>query len=365
MKRKAFYSSFFIFSFSYLLLLCSCGTANKTATSVGADAEKRYSLYGIGFYNLENLFDTVHTLTPDGTDKNDYEYTPEGTMKWSTMKYEAKLKNMAQVLSQMATDRIPGGATLIGVSEIENRAVLEDLLKQPALRDRGWEIAHAESPDQRGVDCAFLYNPKQFHLETVAYPLYYNEDGSLYYTRGFLTIGGTLAGERVHAIVCHWPSRFSESPARERAGELVRAIKDSIIAQYPGSSVIIMGDLNDDPDDKSLVKGLGAKRTKEECTADGDLYNPWWKTLRDDGVGTLKYDGKWNLFDQIIVSGHLVDGDRSHLQYFKNEIFVRDYLIQQEGKYKGNPLRTHASGTWLNGYSDHLPTTIYLVKEVK
>ena len=107
----------------------------------------------------------------------------------------------------------------------------------------------------------------------------------------------------------------------------------------------------------------GAKKNKEECKDDGDLYNPWWKTLRDDGVGTLKYNGKWNLFDQIIVSGHLVDGDRSHLQYFRNEIFVRDYLIQQEGKYKGNPLRTHASGTWLNGYSDHLPTVVYLIKE--
>ena len=356
-----------LFALLIPVLLCACGASNKTASRAVSEfsAEKRYNMYGIGFYNLENLFDTVHTLAPDGTDKNDYEYTPEGTMKWSTMKYEAKLKNMAQVLSQMATDRIPGGATLIGVSEIENRGVLEDLLKQPALRDRGWQIAHVESPDQRGVDCAFLYNPKQFQLETVAYPLYYNEDGSLYLTRGFLTIGGTLAGEKVHAIVCHWPSRFSESPARERAGELVRAIKDSIIAQYPGTSVIIMGDLNDDPDDKSLVKGLGAKRTKEECKGDGDLYNPWWKTLRDDGVGTLKYDGKWNLFDQIIVSGHLVDGDRSHLQYFRNEIFARDYLIQQEGKYKGNPLRTHASGTWLNGYSDHLPTTIYLIKEVQ
>ena len=256
MKRKAFYFSFLILP---LLLLTACGASHKTAsTGNGLSAEKRYSLYGIGFYNLENLFDTVHTLAPDGTDKNDYEFTPEGTMKWSTMKYEAKLKNMATVLSQMATDRIPGGATLIGVSEIENRAVLEDLLKQPALRDRGWKIAHVESPDKRGVDCAFFYNPKQFNLETIAYPLYYNEDGSLYYTRGFLTIGGTLAGERVHAIVCHWPSRFSESPARERAGELVRAVKDSIIAEYPGSSVIIMGDLNDDPDDKSLTRGLGA-----------------------------------------------------------------------------------------------------------
>ena len=353
-----------------LALLCACGAANKTAqapvtrAAVGADAEKRFALYGIGFYNLENLFDTVHDYAADGSDKNDYEYLPTGANKWGTMKYNSKLKNMSTVLSQLATDRIPTGATLIGISEIENRRVVEDLLKQPALADRGYEIAHAESPDVRGVDCAFIYNPRQFHLETVSYPLYTHEDGTVSHTRGFLTVGGTLAGERIHFIVCHWPSRAAESARRERAGTLVRAVKDSILTLYPSSSVIIMGDLNDDPDDKSIAQALGAKKNKEECSP-ADLYNPWWKTLRDDGVGTLKYDGKWNLFDQIIVSGNLVDGDRSHLQYFRNEIFVRDWMIQHEGKYKGYPLRTTSSGAWTNGYSDHFPTTIYLMKEVK
>ena len=363
-----------------LVMLCSCGAANQTTpvtraanqtspatrAAVGSDdaGEKRFALYGIGFYNLENLFDTIHDYAPDGTDKNDYEYLPTGTNRWGTMKYNSKLKNMSTVLSQLATDRIPAGATLIGISEIENRRVVEDLLKQPALADRGYEIAHAESPDIRGVDCAFIYNPKQFRLETVSYPLYLHEDGTVSHTRGFLTVGGTLAGERIHFIVCHWPSRASESARRERAGELVRAVKDSILSLYPGTSVIIMGDLNDDPDDKSIAQSLGAKKNKEEC-APSDLYNPWWKTLRNDGVGTLKYDGKWNLFDQIILTGNLVDGDRSHLQYFKNEIFVRDYMVQHEGKYKGYPLRTTSSGAWTNGYSDHFPTTVYLIKEVK
>lgn len=374
-----------LFCLAAIALLCSCGATAPTASS-SADAvtsatarkaqsgsqnalseskqEKRYNLYGIGFYNLENLFDTIHTLAPDGTDKNDYEYLPDGANKWNTMKYNAKLKNMSTVLSLMGTDRIPNGLTLVGVTEVENRGVLEDLLKQPALQDRGWEIAHVESPDKRGIDCAFFYNPKQFHLETINYPLYYNEDGSLYYTRGFITIGGTLAGEKVHFIMNHWPSRFAASPARERAGDIVRAIKDSILVQYPGSSVIIMGDMNDDPDDPSMAIHLGAKKQKENC-GPTDLFNPWWKTLRDDGIGTLKYDGKWNLFDQIVMTGNLVDGDRSHLQFFRNEIFVRDFMLQHEGKNKGNPLRTSASGVWQNGYSDHLPTTIYLVKEAQ
>ena len=146
--------------------------------------------------------------------------------------------------------------------------------------------------------------------------------------------------------------------------DIVRAIKDSILVQYPGSSVIIMGDMNDDPDDPSMAIHLGAKKQKEDC-GPTDLFNPWWKTLRDDGIGTLKYDGKWNLFDQIVMTGNLVDGDRSHLQFFRNEIFVRDFMLQHEGKNKGNPLRTSASGVWQNGYSDHLPTTIYLVKEAQ
>ena len=357
-----------------LLVLVSCGTANKAGTGTAtaaktsanaATAEKRYQAYAIGFYNLENLFDTVHDYAPDGSDKNDYEYLPDGKNRWNGLKYTSKLKNMSTVLSQLGTSVLPGGCCVVGVTEIENRRVLEDLLQQPALKDRNWQIAHVESPDYRGIDCALLYDPTQFQMETISYPLYWREDGSLYHTRGFLTVGGLLAGERVHFIVNHWPSRFADSPARERAGLLVREVKDSILAVYPGSSVIVMGDLNDDPDDKSLTEGLGAKKTKAEVTTDDGMFNPWWKTLRDDGVGTLKYDGKWNLFDQIVLSGHLVNGDRTSLEFWKNEIFVRDYLIQQEGKYKGNPLRTAASGVWMNGYSDHLPTTVYLVKEVK
>ena len=357
-----------------IVLLASCGSSKNATSPNGlkastaanaATAEKRYQAYAIGFYNLENLFDTVHSYAPDGSDKNDYEYLPDGKNRWNTLKYTSKLKNMSTVLSQLGTSVIPGGCSVVGVTEIENRDFLEDLLKQPALKDRNWEIAHVESPDYRGVDCALFYDPKVFHMETVAYPLYYHEDGSLYHTRGFLTVGGTIAGEHVHFIVNHWPSRFADSPARERAGLLVRQVKDSIMALYPEGNVIVMGDLNDDPDDKSLTEGLQARKTKAECPNNSDMFNPWWKTLRDDGIGTLKYDGKWNLFDQIIVSGHLVNGDRSTLEYWKNEIFVRDYLIQQEGKYKGSPKRTAASGVWLNGYSDHLPTTIYLVKEVQ
>lgn len=365
--------------FSFLALMLAL-----TAVAGQAD-EKRYALYGIAFYNQENLFDTIHDAG-----KNDYEFLPQGSFKWGAMKYNAKLKNMSTVLAQLCTDKLPQGAAVIGLSEVENRRVLEDLLKQPALAGRGYEIVHYEGPDRRGVDCAFFYNPRFFTLEnSMLVPYYYLDkkqpdvdlgfyvDGegrvrahqelrgdTTYITRGFLVMSGKLGGEDVHFIVNHWPSRAAGSEARERAGVQVKALKDALLRQTPGSKVIIMGDMNDDPNNKSMTEALGCKH-KKEGVRENDLYNPWWDMLYKTGQGTLLYDGKWNLFDQIVFTGNLLGNDRSSLKFYRNEIFLRDWLFQQEGRYKGSPLRTHAGGVWLNGYSDHLPTMIYLVKEIK
>lgn len=323
--------------------------------------EKRYEVYGVGFYNLENLFDTIHDYG-----KNDYEYLPDGTNKWGTLKYTNKLKNMATVLNEMATDVIPVGMAAVGVSEVENSRVLEDLVNHEILAPRGWDFVHIEGPDKRGVDCALLYNPQLFKPVNSKLAPYTTEDNdTTYKTRGFLIVSGEMGGELVHIIVNHWPSRYASSPARERAGVLVRDLKDSLLAEMPESRVIIMGDMNDDPDDKSLKTCLGALRDKDDIENATDLYNPWWDILRRRGHGTLKYRGKWNLFDQVILSGNLVNNDRSTLELYKTEIFSRNYLFQQEGRYKGNTLRTHAGGVWLNGYSDHLPVIVYLVKEAK
>lgn len=321
--------------------------------------EKKFALYAVAFYNQENLFDTIHD-----TGKNDYEYLPDGAMKWNSMKYTAKLKNMSEVISQLATDKLPMGAAVIGLSEVENRRVLEDLIAQPALAPRGYEIIHYEGPDKRGVDCAFLYNPAMFHVTATKLAPYIYVNDTVHKTRGFLIASGEMAGERVHFIVNHWPSRAAASPARERAGDQVRALKDSLLNDEPDSKVFIMGDMNDDPMDKSMSAELGAKRNPKDV-GPHDLYNPWWDTLVKKGVGSLMYRGKWNLFDQIVFTGNLLGNDRSTLKYYKNEVFMRDYLFQQEGKYKGYPKRTHAGGVWLNGYSDHLPTIIYLIKEVQ
>ena len=343
--------------FNLLCVLSLLFVSVFTATA----QEKKYSVYSVGFYNLENLFDTIHDAG-----KNDYEFLPDGTNKWGTLKYVNKLKNMATVLNEMGTDVVPVGMAAVGVSEVENSRVLRDLVNHEVLAPRGWDFVHIEGPDRRGVDCALLYNPKLFKpVNSVLSPYTTEDNDTTYKTRGFLVVSGDMGGELVHIVVNHWPSRYAKSPARERAGILVRQVKDSIMNEHPDTKILIMGDMNDDPDDKSMKTCLGAMREKEDVKAPSDLYNPWWNILRKKGHGTLKYKGKWNLFDQIVVNGNLIGNDRSTLKLYKTEIFSRSYMFQQEGRYKGNTLRTHAGGVWLNGYSDHLPVIVYLIKEVK
>lgn len=334
--------------------------------SVAAQAQKKYSVYAIGFYNLENLFDTIHD-----PGKNDYEYLPDGTNKWNAIKYEHKLANMSKVLSEMATDMLPVGCAAIGVSEVENANALNDLVSQKPLKDKGFQFAHVEGPDKRGVDCALLYNPKLFTVrDTKLVPYIYELPEDVQkdkQTRGFLTVSGEVAGEHVTIIVCHLPSRYATSYYRELGGKQLKVLKDSLQKDDPKVKIFIMGDMNDDPFDKSIAQSLGARREIKDVELFG-LYNPFWNTIKE-GTGTLFYNGAWNLFDQIIMSENLLDKKQKRnyeaLTFYKHAIFRRDYLIQQEGKYKGAPKRTQAGGVWLDGYSDHLPVVVYLIKEQK
>lgn len=345
---------------SLLIVMFLVGAMNAQAQ------EKKFSVYAIGFYNLENLFDTCHDAG-----KNDYEYLPDGRNKWSGLKYTSKLRNMARVLSEMGTDKLPlVGCAAIGVSEVENAKCLTDLCNQDVLKARNFQFCHIEGPDQRGVDCGLLYNPSLFTVRNVKLVPYVYDlpKDSMRATRGFLVVSGTMANEHVTIIVNHLPSRGATSYYRELGGKQIRVVKDSLIAEDPLVKLFIMGDMNDDPKDPSMSVALGAKRKIEEVKEQADLYNPFWD-IHASGTGTLMYDGAWNLFDQIILSNSLLNQkgqrDYSTLKLWQPQIFRRDYLFQQEGKYKGNTLRTHAGGVWLNGYSDHLPTLVYLVKEQK
>ena len=331
-----------------------------------SQARKGLSVYGVGFYNLENLFDTCHDAG-----KNDYEYLPDGSNHWTGLKYTHKLRNMARVLADMGTDKLPDvGCAVIGVAEVENAGCLTDLCNQPPLKAKNFQFVHIEGPDLRGIDCGLLYNPALFTVRDVklvpyVYKLPIDEK---YRTRGFLTVSGTMAGEHVTVVVNHLPSRAAISYYREEGGRQLRELKDSLMREDPKVKLIIMGDMNDDPQDKSMAEQLGARREIKDVEAPDGLWNPWWNVLAS-GSGTLKYRGAWNLFDQIIVSHSLLDqkGKKNYksLKLTDYEIFRRDYLMQTEGKYEGYPLRTHAGGEWLDGYSDHLPTVIYLAKKQK
>ena len=329
-----------------------------------ASAQKKYSVYGVGFYNQENLFDTCHD---EG--KRDYDFLPTGSYKWNAMKYNHKLNNMSRALADMGTDVLPNiGCAIIGLAEVENSKALDDLIAQPALSARNYQYVHIEGPDRRGIDCALLYNPSLFSVKNTRLVPYVQKlkKDSAFYTRGFLTVSGTLADENVAVIVCHLPSRFSESFYRELGAEQVKAIKDSLLNDDPNCKVFVMGDMNDDPIDKSMAGILKGKANIKDVN-EGDMYNPWYNILVKEGVGTLLYQGSWNLFDQILLTPNLLNKDDkkdfSSLKLWKNQIFKRDYLFQTEGKYKGSPKRTTAGGVWLDGYSDHLPVVIYLVKE--
>lgn len=336
-----------------LLLVAVCG-----------HAQRKYSVYAVGFYNQENLFDTCHD---EG--KNDSEFLPTGSYRWNGLKYTHKLRNMARALADMGTDVLPKvGCAVIGLSEVENAKVLDDLTAQEPLRARGYKYVHVEGPDKRGIDCAMLYNPSLFKVVDVKLVPYVPDESMAkdYCTRGFLTVSGELAGEPVAVVVCHWPSRFAGSSYRERAAELVKNLKDSLLNVNPDMKVMVMGDMNDDPTNKSMKDVLRAKADANSVN-EGDMYNPWYNILVKQGTGTLSYQGSWNLFDQIVLTPNMVNKsgkrDFSTLKYWKNQIFRRDYLINTEGRYKGTPKRTHASGIWLDGFSDHLPVVVYLVKE--
>ena len=333
-------------------------------TFLPASAQKKYSVYGVGFYNQENLFDTCHD---EG--KRDYDFLPTGSYKWNAMKYNHKLNNMSRALADMGTDVLPNiGCAIIGLAEVENSKALDDLVAQPALSARNYQYVHIEGPDRRGIDCALLYNPSLFSVKNTRLVPYVQKlkKDSAFYTRGFLTVSGTLADEHIAVIVCHLPSRFSESFYRELGAEQVKAIKDSLLNDDPNCKVFVMGDMNDDPIDKSMAGILRGKGNIKDVNQ-GDMYNPWYNILVKEGVGTLLYQGSWNLFDQILVTPNLLNKDDkkdfSSLKFWKNQIFKRDYLFQTEGKYKGSPKRTTAGGGWLDGYSDHLPVVVYLVKE--
>lgn len=328
--------------------------------TISLSAQVKSDIYPIAFYNLENLFDTSRDYSIQ-----DEDFTPSGRNHWTEEKYNKKLNNLAQVISQLGCGQNKDGFVLLGVAEVENRKVMEDLILKTKLSAAKYQIVHQDSPDARGIDVGLIYNPKYFKVNTYkVYPFTIPGNNNIR-TRDILVVSGFLDGQPLSILVNHWPSRRGEdsSPLRERAGSICKHISDSIYQESPATAIIIMGDMNDDPKDKSTSIALGAKKEMNQVK-EGGLFNTMWK-IHDSGKGTLCYRDQWNLFDQIIISQSLLNAGKSNLKYMKSEIFTRDYMFQQSGKYKGYPLRTFSGNNFLNGYSDHFPTLIYLEKRKK
>ncbi len=324
---------------------------------------KQYKVGVIGFYNCENFYDTI-----DDPKTNDEEFTPQSELHYGTATYSDKVSRLAEVLSQMGKDITPDGLSMFGVAEIENEKVLQDLIAQPAFKGRNYKIVHYDSPDQRGVDVGFIYNPKYFRVLT-SYPLNVpltEDNGKPHPTRDILWVLGIYDGDTINVFVNHWPSRRggedASAPGRALAASIAKKAIDEKMKNNPNTKVILMGDLNDDPISPSVAKVLGAKGDKEKV-GKGEMYNPWVKYIKN-GTGTLVFDGSWNLFDQIMVSYGFLDQKQSGYFYSKAIIFKKEFMLSQTGSHKGYPLRTFDGNEYQHGYSDHLPTYIVIMKEL-
>jgi predicted extracellular nuclease len=323
---------------------------------------KKYTVRTIAFYNVENLFDTQNDSLIFDDDR-----TPNGKDRWTTERYHKKLKNISKVISKIGAGVTKTSPDLIGLCEVENRQVLQDLIHQPALLEKNYGIVHFDSPDERGIDVALLYKkavfiPSSFESHRL---LLFNTDDERNYTRDQLVVGGLLDNEKIHFIINHWPSRSGgesrSKPNRIAAAQLNKRIMDSLIRLDANTKIINMGDLNDDPIDESLRKVLKTKGEREKLEA-GELFNPMEKMYKK-GIGSLAYRDKWNLFDQIFFTPNLVYSKEGTYRFWKAGVFSASYLITQKGPYKGYPFRTYAGGNYTGGYSDHFPVYIYLIKD--
>ncbi|WP_438972846.1 endonuclease/exonuclease/phosphatase family protein [Polaribacter sp.] len=330
------------------------------------DEAKQYTIRTVAFYNLENLFDTINDRSI-----ND-EASPMMELKSNRSKvYWDKIDKLSSVIMQIGADKANTSPTLLGVSEVENLGVLEDLVKSKNLVKKDYGIIHYDSPDKRGIDVALLYQKRYFkpvHHEVFNPNIYRN--GYKVYTRDQLLVSGYLDDELIHVIVNHWPSRSGgeakSRPLREKAAYQNTKIIAQIREKDPNAKIITMGDFNDDPTNSSFKKVLKTKSNKNEVGT-LDIYNPY-ENLHKRGFNTLGYRDNINLFDMILISSPLLEKgkkDFSDYKMFKAMIFNKRFLTTKRGQFKGYPFRSFSYGGYTGGYSDHYPVYMYLIKEKK
>ncbi len=324
---------------------------------------KTYQVRTIAFYNVENLFDTLN----DSLIFDD-ERTPKGRYAWTKERYHTKIGNIAKVVSEIGVEKTGTSPDIIGLCEVENKSVLQDLVAHPHLEAKDYGIIHFDSPDERGIDVALLYKKAVFIPSSVKSQrlLLFNEEGFRDYTRDQLIVGGLLDNEQLYFLVNHWPSRSGgeqrSRPNRIKAAQQNKRIIDSLQTLDFNAKIISMGDFNDDPIDDTFKKVLKTEGKLKKLDST-QLFNPMEKWFRK-GVGTLAYRDKWNLFDQFVLSPNLVDTkSKRNYSFWKAGIYSPAYLKNPTGKYKGYPFRTYVGTTYYGGYADHFPVYLYLIRK--
>lgn len=326
----------------------------KTTTSTTESTDKKIpSTHTVAFYNVENLFDTE-----DDPNTFDEDFTPTGKQEWTQERYEQKLKKIAQVISSIGDE---DGAEIIGVCEIENEKVLQDLVNEPLLKKQGYKYVQYDSPDERGIDVALLYKESIFEVTSSKnYEAKLDNDK----TRDVLLVSGKLEGEEIHLIVNHWSSRGGgeqeSAPKRMVSALVARQIVDDLEAQNPNAKIVLMGDFNDEPFNESLTKGLQAVDSKE--FKGKQLFNAFY-SLQKQGKGTYNYKGDWNMLDQMIISKGFLNNKEKGWNYVDANIYDAEFLKEASGKYKGNPFRTFVGTKYLGGTSDHFPIYVHLERQ--
>ncbi len=315
-----------------------------------AETSKKIAL---AFYNLENLFNTTNDVGV-----LDHEFLPDSDRKWTEKRYDTKIKKLAEVISKISEKDTGEPPALVGVAEVENISVLNDLVQSESLATYKYGIVHYDSPDERGIDVALLYRKDYFSVN-FSEPLTLHiesEPGVRDFTRDVLYVEGNLEGKTIHLLVNHWPSRRSGDDAtsykRVAAAQLNREKVQAIKDVHPNAKIVIMGDFNDDPFSTSIKDHLVQK----------DFYNPMI-FLQTRYSGSLNFKFEWFVFDQIILSNNFIQMYNNDLLYDKSEVYNDHYLTEYDGKFKGNPFRTYAGDKYLGGYSDHFPVYIILISK--
>ncbi len=312
--------------------------------------KKQTNKYTIAFYNLENLFDTK-----DDPNTLDNDFLPGSEKQWNRKRYEKKISKLGTAISNIGFLKSRKSPVLLGVAEVENLKVLEDLVTSKHLKQKEYGIVHYDSPDERGIDVALLYQKQYFEvIDSKTIPLLVNNEGGIRdYTRDILWVTGFLNNEKIHVLVNHWPSRRDgaelTSYKRVIAAEKNREIMDQITTENPEAKIIVMGDFNDDPYSESVKEHL----------VQHDLFNPMERLLTRYR-GTTNYKSQWNLFDQIIFSHSFHKYEKGKHSFSDASIFDEDFLKIYKGRYKGNPFRTYAGKKYTGGYSDHFPVYVQL-----